>query len=67
MSIPDSYLTYPNRRYGMDHDRYDWSVLPRRKPVAWPNGARVALWVVPAYQRLGTHQTKHRQPPQPLR
>jgi hypothetical protein len=20
------------RRYGMDHDRYDWSILPQRKP-----------------------------------
>ena len=50
MSIPDSYLTYANRRYGMDHDRYDWSILPQRKPVVWPNGARVALWVVPALE-----------------
>lgn len=50
MSIPDSYLSYPNRRYGMDHDRYDWSILPQRKPVAWPNGARVALWVIPALE-----------------
>ena len=50
MSIPDSYLSYANRRYGMDHDRYDWSILPQRKPVVWPNGARVALWVVPALE-----------------
>jgi peptidoglycan/xylan/chitin deacetylase (PgdA/CDA1 family) len=34
----------------MDHDRYDWSMLPRRKPVAWPGGARIALWVVPALE-----------------
>ncbi|MEO8855426.1 MAG: polysaccharide deacetylase family protein, partial [Burkholderiaceae bacterium] len=43
-------LQYPLRRYGMDHDRYDWSMLPRRKPIAWPNGARIALWIVPALE-----------------
>ncbi len=48
--ISDDYLKYPRRRYGMDHDRYEWSVLPQRKKVVWPNGARVALWVVPALE-----------------
>jgi peptidoglycan/xylan/chitin deacetylase (PgdA/CDA1 family) len=48
--LPEDYLSYPLRRYGMDHDRYDWSMLPRRKPVAWPGGARIALWVVPALE-----------------
>ena len=50
MSIPDDYLKYPLRRQGMDHGRYDWSILPQRKPVAWPDSARVALWVVPALE-----------------
>ncbi len=50
MTIPDTYLEYAQRRYGMDHDRYDWSMLPRRQPVVWPGGARVALWVVPALE-----------------
>ena len=50
MSISDDYLRYDKRRYGMDHDRYDWSMLSTRKPVAWPHGARVALWVVPALE-----------------
>ena len=50
MSLPNDYLEYAQRRYGMDHDRYDWSMLPRRKPVVWPGGARVALWVVPALE-----------------
>ena len=27
MPIADD-LRYPRRRYGMDHDRYDWSMLP---------------------------------------
>ena len=50
MSLPDDYLRYPKRRHGMDHERYEWSILPRRKPVTWPGGARVALWVVPALE-----------------
>lgn len=50
MSLPADYLDYPLRRYGMDHERYDWSILPRRRPVQWPGGARVALWVVPALE-----------------
>ena len=29
----------------MDHDRYPYRILPRAKPVTWPGGARVALWV----------------------
>lgn len=49
-SLPDSYLQYEHRRYGMDHDRYEWSMLVKRKPVEWPNKARVALWVVPALE-----------------
>jgi peptidoglycan/xylan/chitin deacetylase (PgdA/CDA1 family) len=48
--LPEDYLSYPLRRYGMDHDRYDWSMLPRRKPVIWPQDARIALWVVPALE-----------------
>ncbi len=50
MSLPDSYLTYPHRRAGMDHTRYAASNLFQRKPVAWPNGARVALWIVPTLE-----------------
>ena len=50
MSLPADYLRYPLRRYGMDHDWYDWSMLSRRKKVEWPNGARVALWVVPSLE-----------------
>ncbi len=48
--LPADYLDYPLRRYGMDHERYDWSMLPDRPPVVWPNQARVALWVVPALE-----------------
>jgi peptidoglycan/xylan/chitin deacetylase (PgdA/CDA1 family) len=34
----------------MDHDRYAWSPLVQRPPVAWPGGARVALVIMPCLQ-----------------
>lgn len=50
MGLPESYFTYPHRRYGMDHDWYEWSMLPRRLAVEWPEGARIALWVTVALE-----------------
>lgn len=50
MALPNEYLKYPIRKYGMDQDYYDWSITFRRTPVVWPNKARVALWVTPALQ-----------------
>ncbi|MFN3945148.1 MAG: polysaccharide deacetylase family protein [Allosphingosinicella sp.] len=46
MSLDPSYLDYPARRRGMDHQLYPYSSLFDRPPVAWPGGARVALWCV---------------------
>lgn len=34
------------RAPGMDHDLYPYSALPTRPILRWPDGARVALWVV---------------------
>ena len=43
-----SYLTYPNRGYGQDHDLYDWRLSRDRKPLKWNDGAKVALsFIVP--------------------
>lgn len=39
-------LDYPNRRYGNDHDRYEWSMLTDRAPLKWPGGKSLALFVV---------------------
>jgi len=50
MSLDKEYLEYPLRRYGMDHKRYDWSMLPQRHSVKWGNENRVALWIVPALE-----------------
>ncbi|MFS4467211.1 polysaccharide deacetylase family protein [Maribacter sp. 2210JD10-5] len=44
-TLSDDYLKYPERSYGMDHDRYEWSMLQNRKAVEWPNGKKIALWV----------------------
>ena len=45
MALDPNYLEYPHRSYGMDHERYTWSMLENRKPVQWPNGNKLALWV----------------------
>lgn len=45
MTLDASHLEYPMRRYGMDHDRYAWSMLSDRKPVRWPGDRRVAVWI----------------------
>ena len=50
MTLPASYFSYPFRRPGMDHDRYSYSNLFQRKPMHWPGGARIALWIVPTLE-----------------
>lgn len=46
MSLDPSYLEYPARRRGMDHDLYPYSNFFARAPVAWPDEKRVAIWCV---------------------
>ncbi len=50
MPLPPEYLKYSRRGYGMDQSWYDWSMLPKRPAVKWPNGARLALWVSTAVE-----------------
>jgi peptidoglycan/xylan/chitin deacetylase (PgdA/CDA1 family) len=45
MSLDPSYLTYPKRRHGYDHDLYPWSSIFDRPPVRWPDGKSVAVWI----------------------
>lgn len=47
MAVDPSYMQYGKRRPGMDHDLYPVSYLPDRKPVSWPDGKHVAVWIVP--------------------
>jgi peptidoglycan/xylan/chitin deacetylase (PgdA/CDA1 family) len=46
MTLPDDYLAYPRRRYGMDQDRYAWRTALDRPKIAWPDGASVAAMIV---------------------
>ena len=50
MAVDNSYLEYPWRRPGMDHERYAFSNLFTRKKVEWPSGARIALIIMPTLQ-----------------
>ena len=31
----------------MEHQRFDYSPITRRPPLKFPNGARIAVWIVP--------------------
>jgi len=43
-----SYLTYPKRAYGQDHDFYDWQMANDRPKLQWENDAKVAIcFIVP--------------------
>lgn len=46
MALDSSYLEYPKRREGYDHDLYPWSSIFDRAPVTWPDGKTVAVWPV---------------------
>jgi allantoinase len=56
MPLDPSYLEYPHRSYGMDHDFYDWSMLSERKAVTWPANARLAIWINVALQYYPLNQ-----------
>ncbi len=45
MTLDPSYLDYPKRRHGYDHDLFGWSAIQDRKPVHWPNDKSVAIWL----------------------
>ncbi len=61
MAVDPAYMTYAHRRPGMDHDLYPASYLPTRKPVLWPGGRRLAVWLVPVVEVFPLNMT-----PKPL-
>ena len=63
MTLDPACLEYAHRGYGMDHDLYDWSMLTDRKPVTWPGGKRVALWINVALQYFPLDQEGKPFPP----
>lgn len=43
-----SYLEYPKRGYGQDHNFYDWQMAKDRPKLRWKNSAKVAIcFIVP--------------------
>lgn len=46
MSLPPDYLRYDSRRAGLDHDWFGHQSVFTRPPIRWPNGAKIALWIV---------------------
>ena len=38
-------LSYPNRHRGLDHKWFNHEPTHTRKPVSWPDGKRIALWI----------------------
>lgn len=54
--LPEDYLHYDQRQYGMDHKRYPWSMLHQRQALTWPNGKSLAIWVNVAVQYFPLNQ-----------
>ena len=46
MPLPEDYLRYPHRSYGMDQTLYDWRPSEQRPPAHWPQGQAVAAMIV---------------------
>ena len=54
--VDDDYLKYSMRRYGYDHDWYDWSMLGQRSPVNWPTNKPLAVWLNVSLQHFPLNQ-----------
>jgi len=50
------YLQYDKRRYGYDHDWYDWSMLGERMPITWPEDKALAVWINVSLQHFPLNQ-----------
>ncbi|MBC6402809.1 MAG: polysaccharide deacetylase family protein [Hyphomonadaceae bacterium] len=42
----DSYLEYPGRGYGQDHDFYDWRMVQKRPKLKWDGDTKVAVCLI---------------------
>jgi allantoinase len=38
-------FSYPHRHHGLDHDWFAHEPTHLRRPIAWPDGKRIALWI----------------------
>ena len=50
-------LGYPERHYGMDHRRYEWSMLQDRPALVWPGGKPLAVWINISLQHFPLNPT----------
>lgn len=46
MTLDDAYLTYPNRRRGLDHSWFEFRSARAWPNPTWPAGKPVALWII---------------------
>jgi len=46
VSLPEDYLTYPSRSYGMDNPHYDWVPVNKRPKMALKDGTKVAVAII---------------------
>jgi len=56
MSLPDNYLTYPKRHYGVDHEWFDWRLLQQSPPITWPKDKPLAVWINVSLQHYPLNQ-----------
>jgi len=61
--VTNRFLTYDRRHYGMDHDRYKWSMLQDRPSVRWPGDKPLALWINISIQHFPLSGSKPTVPP----
>jgi allantoinase len=45
VTLNPTYLEYPKRHHGYDHDLYEWTAIQTRRPVIWPGGKPLAVWI----------------------
>lgn len=54
--LDQTYLQYPKRQYGYDHDWYDWSMLETRPALVWPGKKPLAVWINVSLQQFPLDQ-----------
>lgn len=46
MTLPNDYTSYPKRRHGQDHDRYDWNPVIQREKTSLKNGKSLGVAII---------------------
>src|ERR1700737_5245770 len=48
----EDWMVSPSKGNPEDHGRFPYSAIIDRKPLRWPNDARVAVWVIPNIEQF---------------